>query len=138
MKGMTDKLIGVVQTAATVGSEEVAKQQLDEVIKGQIDTARELLQGHPELADEIAKNIAADSEDITALLRSLSLLRVAPNSTMELVAGMGEIWSAQVLCAYLKSKGVLTAWINARDVLVVESNPSGLGAKGAALDMRVD
>jgi len=33
---------------------------------------------------------------------------------------------------------VPTAWVNARDVLVVESNDLGVGAKGAALDMRVE
>jgi aspartate-semialdehyde dehydrogenase len=140
MKGMTDKLLGVVETAAKDGGEAAAREKLDEVVQSQIACARELLEGHPELADGIAKNIMSDSEDIAALLRSLSLLRVAPNSTMELVAGMGEIWSAQLLCAFLKTQGVPTAWLNAREILVVESSAteSGVGAKGAALDMRVE
>jgi len=138
MKGMTDKLIAVVETASKPQGEAAAKQKLDDVIQGQIATALELLPGHPELAAAITESITKDSEDILALLRSLSLLRVAPNSTMELVAGMGEIWSAQVLCAYLKTKGVPTAWVNAREVLVVEANDHGVGAKGAALEMRVD
>jgi aspartate-semialdehyde dehydrogenase len=137
MKGMTDKLVGVVETAAKAGGEAASKENLDAVVKNHVDTAEDLLTGHPELLAEIVKNISSDSADITALLRASSLLRVVPNSTMELVAGMGEIWSAQLLCAYLKTQGAPTAWLNARDVLIVEGKDSGLGAKGAALDMAV-
>jgi aspartate-semialdehyde dehydrogenase len=138
MKGMTDKLLGVVEAALV--SEAAAKEKLDAVVESQIACIDELLQGYSELSQSIIENIRSDSEDIGALLRSLSLLRVAPNSTSEFVAGIGEIWSAQVLCAYLKTQGVPTAWLNARDVLVVESSAaeSGVGAKGAALDMRVE
>lgn len=138
MKGMTDNLVGVVEAAAKVGGEVAAKEMLAEVVQSHVATAQELLSDHPELFNGIAENISSDSEDISALLRSVAVLHVVPNSMMEFVAGMGEIWSAQLLCAYLKTKGVPTAWLNARGVLVVESNQSGLGAKGAALDMRVE
>jgi len=138
MKGMTDRLVGVVEAATKAGGEAEAKKLLAEVVHSHIETARELLKGHPDLVEAVAANISSDSEDISALLRSVAVLKVVPNSTMEFVAGMGEIWSAQLLQGYLKTKGVPTAWLNARDVLVVESNSSGLGAKGAALDMRVE
>eukprot|EP00747_Dinoflagellata_sp_TGD_P018298 gnl/TRDRNA2_/TRDRNA2_126403_c0_seq1.p1 gnl/TRDRNA2_/TRDRNA2_126403_c0~~gnl/TRDRNA2_/TRDRNA2_126403_c0_seq1.p1 ORF type:complete len:657 (+),score=109.71 gnl/TRDRNA2_/TRDRNA2_126403_c0_seq1:91-2061(+) len=140
MKGMTDKLIGTVEKAAEEGGQAEAKEMLENLVKGQMATVRELLDGHPELMTAIESNIHADSEDISAILRSLSLLRVAPSSTTELVAGQGEIWSAQLLSAYLKTKGVPTAWMNARDVLVVGDGAaqSGVGSKGAALDMRVE
>merc|ERR1719201_2045904 len=134
MKGMTDKLVGVVETATKAGGEAEAQKKLDDVVKHHVDTARELLEGHQELIDNIVKNITADSSDIYALLRASALLKVVPNSTMELVAGMGEIWSAQLLHGYLKTQGAPTAWLNARDVLIVEGKDSGLGAKGAALD----
>jgi len=138
MKGMTDKLVGVVEAATKPNGETEAKQQLKDVVKSHISTARQLLRDDPNLVNGIAKNIESDSQDIAALLRSVAVLKVVPNSTMEFVAGMGEVWSAQLLCAYLKTKGAPTAWLNARDVLIVESNSSGLGAKGAALDMRVE
>jgi aspartokinase/homoserine dehydrogenase 1 len=140
MKGYTDKLIAVVETAAKPDGEAEAKKLLDDVVNGQIATARDLLDGRPDLADEVAKSVEADAQDIGAMLRSLSMLRVAPNSTMEFVAGQGEIWSAQILCAYLKMKGVPTAWLNARHTLVVEAGSAsqGVGAKGAALDMKVE
>jgi aspartokinase/homoserine dehydrogenase 1 len=137
MKGMTDKLVAVVETATKVGGEAAATEKLNEVVNDHVKTAQKLLEGHPALVDGIIKNIMADSADISALLRASSLLRVVPNSTMELVAGMGEIWSAQLLSGYLKTQGIATAWLNARDVLIVEGKDSGLGAKGAALDMGV-
>merc|ERR1719230_422095 len=108
----------------------LAEQKLKEIVQTHIQTAGELLEGHPELLESITENINKDSTDIGALLRSLSLLKVAPNSTMEFVAGMGEIWSAQLLNAYLQARGVPAAWLNARDVLIVDGKESGLGEKG--------
>ena len=51
---------------------------------------------------------------------------------MELVTGYGEVWSAMTMHSYLLSKGVATAWLDARDVLVVEQSGFGLGEKGSA------
>jgi aspartokinase/homoserine dehydrogenase 1 len=54
---------------------------------------------------------------------------------LELVAGLGEVWSAQTLAAYLKSTGHEADWVDARDVLVVpEASSMGLGEKGQAMD----
>jgi len=138
MKGMTDQLIAVVETATQVGGEEAARVKLDEVVQKQISTLKELLKGHSTLAEGVAASIYRDRDDISALLRSLSLLRTVPTTTMEFVAGMGEIWSAGTLAAYLETKGVPTKWLNARDVLIVQGKDTGLGEKGAALDMGVD
>ena len=45
---------------------------------------------------------------------------------MEFVAGDGELWSAQLLLAYLKSQGHRSAWLDARKVLVVEPNTNSV------------
>jgi aspartokinase/homoserine dehydrogenase 1 len=57
---------------------------------------------------------------------------------MEVVTGFGEIWSAQTLYAYLRGAGARTAWLDARDVLVVRSdgNNAGLGEKGSSSSTR--
>lgn len=137
MKGMTDKLISVVEMATSQG-EKAAKAELDAAVEAQCDVVRDLLQGHDAVAEEIMASIGKDHQNIEALLRSLALLKVAPNTLMEYVAGMGEIWSAQIMCGYLKTCGVPTAWINARDVLIVEAKDTALGAKGGATDMKMD
>merc|ERR1712048_745359 len=102
MKGMTDKLISVVETATNEGEKQAAVK-LDEVVEFQLACVNELLADHKYLAQPIEQNIAADKKDIGALLRSLSILRSVPTTAMEFVAGMGEVWSAQVMCAYLQS-----------------------------------
>jgi aspartate-semialdehyde dehydrogenase len=138
MKGMTDQLVGVVETATKPDGVEEAKERLKNVVKSHIDTANDLLGKDSDLAKQIVKNITADGADINALLTSTALLKTVPNSTMELVAGMGEIWSAQLLSGYLKSKGAPATWLNARDVLIVEASDSGVGAKGAAVDAHTE
>ena len=62
-----------------------------------------------------------------------------PGSTMELVTGYGEIWSAMTMQAYLKTQDVPSAWLDARDVLVVEvTGGGGLGDKGSSNTVGTD
>ena len=57
------------------------------------------------------------------------MLKIVP-TTMELVTGYGEVWSAMTMHAYLESQNVPSAWLDARDVLIVsQSSGSGLGDK---------
>ena len=66
-------------------------------------------------------------------MRAVSLLRTIPPTTMEAVTGYGEVWSAMTMQAYLRTQAVPTAWLDARDVLIVEqSQGGGLGDKGSA------
>jgi aspartokinase/homoserine dehydrogenase 1 len=88
--------------------------------------------------DEITAPIEArmrqDAADILSVVQSLRMIRSVPPSVMEVVTGFGEIWSAQTLYAYLKARGVRTAWLDARDVLVVKAANAnaGLGEKGSS------
>jgi len=137
MKGMTDRLIAVVDTAIATGSEAAAQEKLDEAVQVQIACAKELLKGRDDLIEAIVAGIEKDRGDISALLRSLTLLRVVPNTMMEFVAGTGEIWSAQTLSGYLQMKGANATWLNAREALIVEAKDTGLGEKGGAQDMTI-
>ena len=80
----------------------------------------------------------SDVEDIINVVRAVSLLKTIPPSTMELVTGYGEVWSAMTMHAYLESTGVVTAWLDARDVLVVEQTGFGLGDKGSSNTVGTD
>merc|ERR1719324_251773 len=79
-----------------------------------------------------------DEEDILNVVRAVGLLKAIPPSTMELVTGYGEVWSAMTMYAYLDSKGVCCAWMDAREVLVVEQIGFGLGEKGSSNVVGVD
>lgn len=139
--GMTDLLVKVVDSALT--NFEQAQLSLNEAVESQISVLRELVpddaDGASIITDPIVQRIRSDADDILSVVQSLRLLHTVPAVTMEVVTGYGEIWSAQTLAAYLKTATttgpnavVQTTWIDARDILIVKSDSSGLGEKGSA------
>ena len=119
--GVTDKLIGVVEAAKTdMGT---AADILRAVAAEQLEIVRQI--GSAERAEEVAKRLAADEEDILNVVRAVTLLKAIPPSTMELVTGYGEVWSAMTMHAYLETTGAPTAWLDAREVLTVEQTGFG-------------
>mmetsp|Transcript_19662 Transcript_19662/g.42756 ORF Transcript_19662/g.42756 Transcript_19662/m.42756 type:complete len:989 (+) Transcript_19662:214-3180(+) len=128
--GMTDQLVAVVDSALQdISAAEIA---LDKALEGQLSILNELAPA--EITAEIEERMRKDAKDILSVVQSLRMIRSVPPTVMEVVTGFGEIWSAQTLYAYLKHKGVKTAWLDARDVLVVKSEGAnaGLGDKGSA------
>lgn len=128
--GMTDQLVAVVDSALQdISAAEIA---LDEALEGQLVILAELATS--EITSPIEERMRKDAKDILSVVQSLRMIRSVPPSVMEVVTGFGEIWSAQTLYAYLKHKGVKTAWLDARDVLVVKSENAnaGLGEKGSS------
>mmetsp|Transcript_35122 Transcript_35122/g.52428 ORF Transcript_35122/g.52428 Transcript_35122/m.52428 type:complete len:963 (-) Transcript_35122:171-3059(-) len=126
--GMTDQLVKVMDSAL-VDFEE-AKSVLSTAVGGVIELLKEL--APPEITDPIEERFRQDEKDILSVVQSLRMINTVPAVTMEVVSGYGEIWSAQTLYAYLKTKGVPCDWIDAREILVVKGDSSGLGEKGAA------
>ena len=133
--GVTDKLIAVVNAALT--NMEESSQLLRVVAEEQIEVVRAI--ANSERTDAAQAMINADVEDITMVLRAVSLVKTVPVTTMELVTGYGEVWSAITMHSYLASQGVPSAWLDARDVLVVEqTGGAGLGEKGSSNVMGTD
>lgn len=131
--GMTDALVSIIDTALTSVDESLAK--LKAASDRQKAILMELVPDRPELTDPVLKNIDQDQDAVKAMLLAASKMRGVPPQMLEFVAGLGEVWSAQTLSAYLKTTGKLSEWIDARDVLIVPEGPlSGLGEKGTAMD----
>mmetsp|Transcript_50042 Transcript_50042/g.85688 ORF Transcript_50042/g.85688 Transcript_50042/m.85688 type:complete len:947 (+) Transcript_50042:79-2919(+) len=128
MGGMTDFLIKVVDSALV--DLEKANMNLDAAVERQIAVLTAL--APPEITAPVEARIRNDAKDILSVVQSLRMINMVPPVTMEVVTGFGEIWSAQTLNAYLETRGVPCEWIDAREVLVVKSDSSGLGEKGAA------
>lgn len=129
--GMTDLLVQVVDSALLdMHQAEVALQQ---AVTSQIAVLRELVPDRPEITDLIIDRFRQDEKDILSVVQSLRMIATVPAVTMEVVTGFGEIWSAQTLHAYVQTLDVPTAWIDARDVLIVKSDSNaGLGEKGSS------
>ena len=132
--GVTDKLIKVVQAALNDMSK--ASETLNLIVQEQIEIVRQI--ATPAHAANVEARIAADSKDIINVVRAVGLLKTIPPATMELVTGYGEVWSAMTMHAYLDTLDVPSAWLDAREVLVVEQTGFGLGEKGSANVVGVD
>jgi len=130
--GMTDLLVQVVDNALKDMNQ--AQIALQEAVTSQIAVLQELVPDRHDITDQIIENFRQDEKDILSVVQSLRMIQTVPAVTMEVVTGYGEIWSAQTLHAYLQSlNDVPTAWIDAREVLIVEGEGNtGLGEKGAA------
>lgn len=64
--------------------------------------------------------INKDFSSLVEILKSVWHVQSVSEQIVEFVSGHGELWSAQMLNAYFQSLGEKTAWLDARDVLVVE------------------
>lgn len=137
MKGMTSHFVDMANLATQADGEKEALEKLAAIFKRQVDTIHELVGSkRPDIAERVIANIELDRTGLVTMLKSFKSYGEVPTSAMAYIAGTGEVWSAQTLCAYLQMKEVPTQWLNAREVLIVESE-GGLGEKGAALDMSV-
>jgi len=110
-----------------------AEVSLKEAVESQIALLHELVPDLEEITGDIEAHFRQDAKDILSVVQSLRMINTVPAVTMEVVTGFGEIWSAQTLYAYLRTKDVPCDWIDARDILIVKSDSSsGLGEKGEA------
>lgn len=121
MSGTTDALIGLTDLAKK--RDDGYRAKLDALRARYADTARELLPAKE--AERLAAVFERDAGDIADVLRGIWLGKSCSRLTVELVAGYGELWSAQMLAAHLVATGLSAEWLDARQVLTVR--PGELG-----------
>jgi len=121
MSGVTDRLLGLAERAPS------SENDLDEHLQALRDDQRavvtNLLDG--EAAASVLRTLDEDVDDLADVLRATRLMGTAPNTTRELVAGYGELWSARVLGGVLRARGLSVAVCDAREVLVVTHEDLG-------------
>lgn len=122
MAGVTDALLGLLAVArAPDGS---WAQALDALLARH----REALDGLDlSAADraEVLEALERGAADLEHLLRTVRLVGGVPEQAADLVGGYGELWSAPLVAAHLRSRGEDAAWLDARDVLVVDHGETG-------------
>ncbi len=109
MAGVTNALFSCCARAAA--RDDAWQAELTALVARHIDVAAALV---PHDAERLAAVFQKDAADLKDILRAIALLGSHPEALDEVVAGHGEIWSAQLLAARLGC-----AWIDARKVLVV-------------------
>lgn len=114
MQGVTDALINLTRKAAA--RDAGWAQDLDALLQRHVETAHELLGS---AASDFIRTVEAGIADLSHLLRSVELLGTTPTEVLELVSGLGEVWSAQLLTAHFNGLGQPAVYLDAREVLRV-------------------
>ena len=117
MSGVTNELIKTVELAARHDSSylttlaNLKQRHLETVTELQLSTAQN---------ESLSKTIVNDFNALEEVLRGVWITSLPSERIIEFVSGHGEIWSAQLLHAYLEARGHSSSWLDAREVLVVE------------------
>ena len=131
MQGVTDTLIGLTRTAAAKGDWSL---QMAALKQRHLDTAAELL-GHEAAA--FAGALDQSFADLAHLLRGVELLGTVPAEIEELVSGLGEVWSAQMLAAHFRAQGEGAVFLDAREVLRVTHTELNVAVEWLPSEKRV-
>ena len=119
MQGVTNTLLSLGNAASEGQDWRTTWQALRE---RHLDAADELLDhGDNVLGAWLEKRF----DELAELLNALAVLGGSGGHALELIQGLGEVYSAQMLAVYLQSLGRDYACLDARDVLVVR--PAELG-----------
>jgi aspartokinase/homoserine dehydrogenase 1 len=123
-RGVTDALLALVSLA--------------ERPDGDFMSALEALEArHASLAAELVSaashatycaHLAVDSRDIAGMLQTVRLIRSAPQTIRDVIAGYGEIWSTRLFAPFLRERARIAGevlWVDAREVVIVEWGPLG-------------
>lgn len=120
MKGVTDALIELVKQAA---HRDVAwRDDLLALEVRHVETARRLL---GEKVEPVLEKLRAEFASLRDLLHAQSLVGAVSNDLLELVSGLGEVWSSSLVDATLRARGATSRWLDAREVLVVDKSDLG-------------
>ncbi|MBF0407838.1 MAG: bifunctional aspartate kinase/homoserine dehydrogenase I [Candidatus Riflebacteria bacterium] len=116
MSGITDRLLKLASLAEQ--RDPSFDDHLNALRSDHLKTIETLLP--KPLSDELSETIEKDLCTLREILRGVQLLHECSERARDFVAGMGEVWSAQIMNALMNHQGFVSSWIDARQVLVVE------------------
>jgi aspartokinase/homoserine dehydrogenase 1 len=123
MSGVTNALIESVNLASARDDSYLHK--LDVLEDRHLETIS-ALQLQNDKTSALNDVVASDFNAIKEVLRGVWITRLASERIIEFVSGHGELWSAQLMHAYLESRNHRSRWLDARQVLVVEPNSNSV------------
>src|SRR4051812_31993347 len=118
-RGVTDGLLDLIKAAEARDASVTSR--LTAIRQRHVDIAQALLDAAAVHA--FVEELDAGCQDILGILQTVKLIRSAPQTVRDVVAGFGEIWSTRLFTRYLSQRthrpgGI--RWIDARDVILVE------------------
>ncbi|CAM6119312.1 unnamed protein product [Calypogeia fissa] len=121
MSKVTDMMYDVLDKAQSRNDEYV--NALEKIREKHVATATGLL-GSGEDLDNFLKVLEEDILNLKAMLRAIYIAGNATENFSDYVVGHGELWSAQMLAAAVRKRGLPCVWMDAREVLVVNPTSS--------------
>jgi aspartate kinase len=121
LAGVTDKLIEVTRRAEEGDGERA------------VAILRMLLDRHLTLASAVTTSsrsallaqIRTESDELIGLVHALAVLREVSPRSLDAVAAAGEVVSSRIVAAALGDRGIPSAWVDARSVLVTDAEYTG-------------
>ena len=120
MRGVTDALIALAGQAAA--RDAGWKQSIETLHARHRDTAQELLGANA--ADTLAF-LQAEFDSLRELLQAQERVGAISSDLLDLVSGLGEVWSSRMVHAAVRARGNPSEWLDAREVLVVDKTDLG-------------
>ena len=117
MSGVTDRLLELTQAAEQRRDAHVLNG-VAELSRRHFEALERLLP--PEAAGDVLPEIAAQLDDLRALLKATGILRAASPSAHDAIVCTGELMNSRILAAALQQAGVATAWVDARRTIVTD------------------
>ena len=116
MAGVTNELLALAALAAANEGDWSAR--LERLLARHLDTADALVE-NPDARASLHAELKRRFGNLRQLLDSLALMGTAPSEVVELMSGLGELYSATLLSAHLQALGEEAVFVDARDILRV-------------------
>ncbi len=117
MSGVTDRLLELTEAAGQRRDAHVLNGVAD-LSRRHFEAVERLLP--PEAASGVLTEIAAQLDDLRALLKATGILRAASPSAHDAIVCTGELMNSRIMAAALEHAGVATAWVDARRAIVTD------------------
>ena len=121
MQGVTDALIDLANSAAA--RSEHWRGELSRLRERHLAAALALLGARAEATVDWLEREFADLADV---LHALALLGTPSREALDLVQGLGEVWSSRLLAEHFQVRGDAAVWCDAREVLRVRAEELGV------------
>ena len=119
MSGVTDALL---ETAGVAGAGRLddALARTGQLRERHLAAASAL--AAPGEREPLTAQVAAQFEELAAIVRALGVLREVSPRTLDVIAAMGELLSSRIVAAALRADGLPAEWVDARRAVVTNDD----------------
>ena len=120
---VTDLLLNMVSKSSK--QDPTFVEDLDALQEKHVQAATALLSKGEEL-DAFLEGLNSDIQDLTSMLKAISIAGMCTEAYEEFIVGHGELWCARLMTARCRQLGISVRFMDAREVLVVSPTADGL------------